>query len=407
MLIFTLNCYRTGSTGRLIRDIEQELDKKNIRFIHFYETGECPKQDNEVRLSGWFLYRIYYLWACLFGWQYGTGDIPAFKVIYAIRKLSPDVVHIHCPNAKSVNLYRIFKYLKSNNIPIVVTNHAEFFYTGNCAHADECDQYLDGCKICPDFKEATGTKYINRTHRAWKRMRMIFRGEFKIAMVGVSPWQTERIKASTLCGHLPIYTIKNGVNTPTVFTSVNCLREKQKIQAGYRALLLHVTANLTDSRKGGKYILELAQCLLEENVRVVIAGGYDELVLDTFNIPDNVVLKGNVNKQELAQLYSMADLTVITSKRETYGMVCAESMCCGTPVVGFNNGGTPSIALKDYCEFVEYGDIECLKQVVLNWIDKKKQLKDELLEKAQGAYSKTKMAEEYLKIYNSVKEQRQ
>ena len=39
-------------------------------------------------------------------------------------------------------------------------------------------------------------------------------------------------------------------------------------------------------------------------------------------------------------------LTVLTSKRETYGMACAESLACGTPVVAFLAGGTESIALE-------------------------------------------------------------
>ena len=53
-----------------------------------------------------------------------------------------------------------------------------------------------------------------------------------------------------------------------------------------------------------------------------------------FSIP---LLIGNFAQQ----LYSAVDLTLITSQRETFSMPVAESLCCGTPVVGFDTGGIP------------------------------------------------------------------
>ena len=52
-----------------------------------------------------------------------------------------------------------------------------------------------------------------------------------------------------------------------------------------------------------------------------------------FEIPENLILLGSVKEQKsLAKLYSMADVTLLTSQRETFSMVIAESLCCGTPV---------------------------------------------------------------------------
>jgi len=60
----------------------------------------------------------------------------------------------------------------------------------------------------------------------------------------------------------------------------------------------------------------------------------------------------------LARYYSMADVTVLTSKKETYSMVTVESLCCGTPVIGFKAGGPEQIAILEYCRFCEHGDIQ-------------------------------------------------
>ena len=54
----------------------------------------------------------------------------------------------------------------------------------------------------------------------------------------------------------------------------------------------------------------------------------------------------------------MANLTILTSQFETFSMVCAESLCSGTPVVGFKAGAPEQISIQQYSEFVEYGKID-------------------------------------------------
>lgn len=63
----------------------------------------------------------------------------------------------------------------------------------------------------------------------------------------------------------------------------------------------------------------------------------------------------------LSRYYSLADACLITSVRETFSMVTAESLCCGTPVVGFLAGGPESIAVPEYSRFVEQDDADALE----------------------------------------------
>jgi len=53
---------------------------------------------------------------------------------------------------------------------------------------------------------------------------------------------------------------------------------------------------------------------------------------------------GRVNKAEdMAALYSVADVFVNPSLQESFGYTILESMLCGTPVVGFNTGAISEI----------------------------------------------------------------
>src|SRR5699024_11718038 len=56
-------------------------------------------------------------------------------------------------------------------------------------------------------------------------------------------------------------------------------------------------------------------------------------------IGDDVRFLGK--QEELAVIYSLADLLLLTSEKESFGLVALEAMACGLPVVGTNAGGIP------------------------------------------------------------------
>jgi glycosyltransferase involved in cell wall biosynthesis len=106
----------------------------------------------------------------------------------------------------------------------------------------------------------------------------------------------------------------------------------------------------------------------------------------------------------MAEYYSRADLTVIASRRETFSMVCAESLCCGTPVAGFEAGGPESIAIPEYSAFARYGDVEallgCVKKLIT--VKRNEYIYGNIAEQAAKLYDTEIMADQYLKIYRQL-----
>ena len=82
-------------------------------------------------------------------------------------------------------------------------------------------------------------------------------------------------------------------------------------------------------------------------------------------------------------------------------MVTAESLCCGTPVVGFEAGGPESIALKDYSIFVEQGNDTNLETALRKMLLRTAS-KIEISREACQRYSKEKMCEEYCRVYREI-----
>lgn len=93
----------------------------------------------------------------------------------------------------------------------------------------------------------------------------------------------------------------------------------------------------------------------------------------------------------------------MASKKETFSMPVAESLCCGTPIVGFLAGGPESIAIPQYSEFVEYGNTELLKEAIEKQINAVID-KNEVAEKAKCKYSSETMARDYYNLYMELTE---
>ena len=192
----------------------------------------------------------------------------------------------------------------------------------------------------------------------------------------------------------------NGVDVSIFKPRVSNWREKLGILYNEK-MLFYVTASFNpyeDNLKGGKYIIQLAEILKSQGYKIVVASNHGKVE----KLPSNVIYLGRAKNQiELAELYSAADLTIITSKLETFSMPVAESLCCGTPIVGFEAGGPESIALKDFSEFVEYGNIDALTNVVIKWSGK---IIDAtvIASIAQKSYSKEIMTYNYRELYCSL-----
>ncbi len=395
--VLTVNCvYDKYSTGKIIKDIEKFLLDK-CEFIFCYEIG--PKSDsNKYRIASKYEYRFYYSLARLTGLKYCTGYTTTFRLLKFIKKQSPDIVHLHCPNTSSVNIPWLITYLKKNNIQTVITNHAEFYYTGNCPYAFECMKFTKGCGNCDYVFDPCRKFLFDRTAYEWKRMKKAFEGFENAVAVSVSPWVMARQKLSPIMNKINSVVIKNGIDTDNIFyLREGNLKEKLGLPANQK-IVFNASGSFTDRAddiKGGYYILKLAKMMPE---CVFVVAGSCHLSEGT-EIPPNVLLLGGIKDQNLlAEYYSAADVTVMTSRRETYGMVVAESLCCGTSVVGFKAGGPESIALEEYSSFVEYGDLESLSNALNEWLNKKT-LKSEISNKAIPTYSFKNMAGEYYKVY--------
>ena len=70
------------------------------------------------------------------------------------------------------------------------------------------------------------------------------------------------------------------------------------------------------------------------------------------------------NPSELNQYYNLADLFVILSKYENLPTVCLEASATGTPIVGWDTGGTKEAAIDVDSRFYDYGDLSIVEGII-------------------------------------------
>ena len=406
MKILFINCvYKKGSTGKIIHDIRTSLELLNHKCLVAYGRGKKVNDGNAYKFCTEIEAKVHALFTRMGALQYSGSYLSTSRLINYIKKENPDVIHIHCINGYCVNIFKLLSFLGKEKYPTLVTHHAEFYYTGNCGHAFECLQFTSGrgCEKCPQRKNATGSMWRDTTSQSWKLMRESFHtfSPSLLKFVSVSPWLKERADMSPIVRDYDNIMVKNGVDTDIFHRYQLMGKEAKEIWPKTdKKVILHVTASFSDmptSSKGGRFVVELAR-QLPQFLFIVVASS-----IDIHNeLPSNVNIIGRVESQTvLAQLYSHADLVIITSQRETFSMVCAESLCCGTPVVGFKAGGPESIALPEFSEFIDYGDIDMLVRACQHMLSMKKN-RDLISKSAMAEFDKGKMANNYLSIYQSL-----
>lgn len=399
MKVLQANCvYKKGSTGKITYDIHSELLKQGIESVVCYGRGEKINEPHVYKTCGEVYSKINHLLSEFTGVMYGGCFFSTNKLIKIIKKEKPDVVHLQCINGYFVNIYRLVSWLKKHDIKTVLTLHAEFMYTANCGHALDCDKWQTGCGHCPRLKQETKSFFLDGTHKSWMKMKKAFDGfNDNLVVTSVSPWLMERAKLSPILNDKKHEVVLNGVNTD-VFHFYNTAELRSQMGLNGVKVIFHATPSFDDNInniKGGYYVLKLAEKMLDENVKFVVAGDHPE----GLKVPPNVILLGKVSDQELlAKYYSMADVTLLTSKKETFSMVTAESLCCGTPVVGFKAGAPEQIAIPEYSAFVDFGDLEPLHKEMKKFLAESF-LKIDIALTSNCKYAKQTMTENYLKIY--------
>ncbi|SHS34594.1 glycoside hydrolase family protein [Mycobacteroides abscessus subsp. abscessus] len=122
------------------------------------------------------------------------------------------------------------------------------------------------------------------------------------------------------------------------------------------------------------------------------------------NIADKVLFLGKQDSVE--ELYSISDLMLLLSEKESFGLVALEAMACGVPCIGTNVGGIPEVIDHGQSGYIcELGDIEDMSEKAIDLLQhpqKHQQFSEASVKLVRGKFQATTIVKQYEDLYKSL-----
>ena len=200
--------------------------------------------------------------------------------------------------------------------------------------------------------------------------------------------------------------IPNGFNSH-LFRPMDGTLTRERLDLPQDKRIILNVANLVPV-KGHKYLINAVSEVVEnrQDIMLVIVGDGIlrkdlEKQIENLNLRDYVTFVGAKPHQEIPLWMNAADLFVLSSLSESFGVVQIEAMACGKPVVATKNGGSEEIIIsEDYGLLCEPADPEDLAEKILMAL--KKNWNKEKIRQYAEQFAWDNIIKEILKIYNSL-----
>ncbi len=108
-------------------------------------------------------------------------------------------------------------------------------------------------------------------------------------------------------------------------------------------------------------------------------------------------------QDEVAQIISLADIMLLPSEKESFGLVALEAMACGVPTVASNAGGIPELVTHGRTGYLApVGDTDLMSEYVIQLLSDEalyQSFSDACVDTAQSQFCVKQLTEQYEQIY--------
>lgn len=336
-----INTVPNGSTGGIMMKEHRELLAAGGESYAFWGRGRAGEGDREMRFATDAEVRRDALQTRLDGRAGFHSKAATRRLLERLEEIKPDVVHLHNLHGYYVNVEMLFEWLAARECKVEWTLHDCWAFTGHCAHFTyaKCAQWKTHCAYSEERCPQLGAypKTYSKTSCAWNfdQKRRLFNlvpaGRMKL--ITPSQWLSDLVAESFLSEY-PVEVRRNTIDTSVFKPTPSDFRERYGI--GDRFMVLGVASPWTE-RKGLTDFVRLAKELDSEKYAIVLVGLSEKQVKE---MPAVIVgLARTDSREELAGIYSAADVFFNPTVEDNYPTVNLEAEACGTPVVTYDAGG--------------------------------------------------------------------
>ena len=303
----------------------------------------------------------------------------ATRIVEVARRHQLDVLHVHyaVPNAVSAVLAR--QILDPQPLPVVTTLHGT-------------DVTLVGKD--PSYLETTR-----------------FGVQESDAVTAVSEW-LRAVTLDQLAIDRPIEVVPNFLD-PDRFSSATCRATSGvELEQPDPELRSHVLVHVSNFRKI-KRPLDVLDVFRRLSMRlpcrlILVGEGPERGTLEArarqLGLADRVEVLGN--RDAIEKILARADLFLLPSEQESFGLAALEALGCGVPVIGTAVGGLPEVVRHDQWGLLyEVGDTEGMArgaELLLRDPERRRLMGEAGRRWAMEGFSRESAVERYRKIYQQV-----
>lgn len=335
--------------------------------------------------------------------EYGMFSLPItqYQSSLDMRRLSADVISLHWI-ADWIDYPSFFSSIP-DSFPIVWTLHDMNPFTGGCHHSWECDKFKTGCNSCFQLNERRNPKDISYY---FSKLKLDAFGRKNLHVVANSTWLESQACTSRV--------FRNAKSFQTIHCGLNLEAFKPKNKNFCRKLLdipesafviCFGAANVDQKMKGVSLLSEALTAISPSHPVYCLLFGASQIDVMSDSVPQKYV--GSISSVDLQTIvYSAADIFVIPSLCEAFGLTSLEAMACGVPVVGFNTGGIPDIITPfENGLLASRGDVLDLADKIIYMIDhpqERHEMGANARHTVAKSFSDSLQAEKYMRLFENI-----
>jgi L-malate glycosyltransferase len=206
----------------------------------------------------------------------------------------------------------------------------------------------------------------------------------------------------------PIHTVYNFIDSRVYQkTDSEHLLQEFEIRDNEK-VIIHVS-NFRPVKRVPDVVKTFAKIAKQMPARLLLVGDGPEMsivsrLVCALGIRDKVSFLGK--QEDLEDLYSISDLMLLLSEKESFGLVALEAMACGVPCIGTNVGGIPEVIIEGENGYLcELGDIDSMAKKAVELLNNEKlhhQLAENAMMTARTKFGAEQIVSQYEDIYYSL-----
>ena len=358
-----INTVPNGSTGGIMMKEHKELLAAGEDSYAFWGRGRGIENANEMRFVSDLEVKLDVLQTRLDGKAGFHSKTATKRLLARLDEIAPDVVHLHNLHGYYLNIEMLFGWLANHDCRVEWTLHDCWAFTGHCAYFTyaKCSEWKarcgDSCAQLGTYPATFSKGSCSWNYDQKKRLFNLVPAD-RMELITPSKWLADLVRQSFLAKY-PVEVRYNTIDASVFKPTPSDFRERYGI--GSRFMVLGVASPWTE-RKGLADFIKLANGLNSEEYAIVLVGLSEKQLKE---LPVNIIgLARTDSLQELASIYTAADVFFNPTREDNYPTTLLEAQACGTSALTYLVGGcAEALSAKGSCAVVGF-------DAALRFIDK-------------------------------------